>query len=263
MKRLIACVFVGVGCGGIAERAHTDSSDAHAPPIALPPPDAGTSIDAAFDSPPEGSGSDGPIGSWCAINAPYAAMCDDFDLALMPRVEWTKIGNGLGVDGTAFHSSPHALHAQGMSSSLAFGVSSAVGSKLELELQVIGDGTAANMPPSVASITAPDGKRVGLAIVPGTSLGRCTFAPSTTPFVDFPLARGSTWHDVMLKISFHMDQSGTTVNLLCVVDGTNYGQFGLALGSSHGNVTDSIGIDGVTSTAMEAYFDNVVADFEK
>ncbi len=236
---------------------------------AIPPFDAGGPIDGARDT--GGNVADdaadvdaSAVSSWCALNAPWATLCDDFDLSTMPRPEWSPSGTGLSVVGTLYQSAPHALHATAVamtSSYLAFGSTGAVGAKIDLELQLAVDGTSTSADnPILVSLAAPDGKRVALEALPGTSTGRCAFegfTSSDVPFVDFPLSRGAVWHGVSMKISFNSDN---TVNFICFVDGADHSLWNEPAGSSLGDVGFDVGVLGMTTGPMEAYYDNVVID---
>lgn len=162
------------------------------------------------------------------------------------------------------HSAPRALELQSTTPSyLTFDVANVVGGKLEAQVQLVEDGTSGTNP-VLASIAAPDGKRVAFEVLPGTSTGRCTFAGFTSsgpPFVDVPFARGAIWHAVSLKLSFSWNQNNNNVvlvNLLCFVDGGGHGLYDLTAGSNQGNVSFDVGVRGTTTDPMHAVFDNVV-----
>ena len=247
--------------------------------IAIPPPpeDAGVALDAARDAatadaiaedvaadapaPDPGPPDGGWTSAWCAANAPYAKLCDDFDGPIEPLVEWSPFGAAPTVVASTFSSSPNALEAKGTSDSyLSFEVANApYGAKLEAEMQLVADGTSSTDAPVLAFIDAENGERMELAAVPGTDTARCTFAGASqdTPAIDFTLARGAAWHTLSFKLSFN---DGGTNNFFCIVDGVDHGYFAVPASQALGNVTLGVGARGKTTTAMDVYWDNVVID---
>ena len=240
--------------------------------LAIPPPppsnDAGAVEDAGqdatfveadapeADAPEAGAPDASELGAWCAANAPFATLCDDFDLAVEPRAEWSVFG-APSLGASTFASAPRALEALGTTPSyLAYATTNApYGAKLEAELYVAADGASATEGPVLAFIDADHGEQIELSALPGTGTARCSFGSYLAP-AEFALTRGE-WHSLSFKISFNAD--GTN-NFFCSVDGVTHGYSPVAASQNLGKVTLGVGARGTTTSAMDVSFDDVVID---
>jgi hypothetical protein len=200
------------------------------------------------------------FGAWCAANAPLATFCDDFDAPNRPRLEWAISGTGLDVVTTTSTSAPHALHAKTSSPSyLAFTATSApYGMKLTADVRLDADGTSGDTT-VLLGIESEHGQTIDFAIVPGTNKARFEYAgyDAGPSYQEFTLPRDGAWHTVIMKISFNSDG---TLNFLNMVDTQSFGLSNLAGSQNLGNVTMIVGARGTTSSAVVAYFDDVVIE---
>jgi len=231
--------------------------------------DSGSDGTPATDSPADSPPPDGGSQNWCAANRPQVTLCDDFDLLTTPRPEWASSGATLAVDTTAYQSQPRALHVTVAPSTSAFlslqSTTSPTTSILEAGVRLVQDGTTSPNAIGVLTLSAGGGQKLVFTVLPGTSDAgtqdaRCAVLAfgNTTPFTQFPFARG-TWHTVVLKIE---PGANSTYNLTCSVDNIDHGWTGATATGALGSITATVGLVSPATGTAEAHLDNVSVDFK-
>jgi hypothetical protein len=197
-------------------------------------PDGSTDSGVMIDAPQDVGGGgdvmgDAPVKTWCAINAPTAFFCEDFDLA-MPKNGWmpklTGNGNEL-VGATPNNSPPNALRSitpqvnSGTASGQLVRIDSPGGnpSQWTLEADVWVDITnSCTMPtqsPILLELLTSGTEGVILQFKPSMNLalftgysnilsGDISFAPKTWHHVKIITKRQANWYDTTLALDSAM-----------------------------------------------------------